>query len=63
MFALGFICGSLMGGTIGAVIMAAMCAGKDSNFWPLGPDEIPNVCDNKPINDNHTHQQETSHHG
>jgi hypothetical protein len=50
MFVLGFFCGWMLGGTIGAVIMAAMCAGKLA-----AGREAPRV-DNKPISDNHTHQ-------
>jgi hypothetical protein len=47
MFWVGVFCRSLMGGTIGAVIMAVMCAGKDSNFYPMGADELPAVRNDK----------------
>ena len=46
MFWLGLSVGLLAGATSGVVVMAAMCAGKDSNFWPPRADEAPK-------NDNH----------
>ena len=47
MFWLGLSVGLSAGATIGVVVMAVMCAGKDSDFWPPRADE------DLPKNNNH----------
>ncbi|MBR0879666.1 hypothetical protein ACVMGC_001068 [Bradyrhizobium barranii subsp. barranii] len=45
-FWIGLLIGVFAGGTLGALTMAIMAVGKDSNFWPPRADEIIDLNEN-----------------
>jgi hypothetical protein len=61
MFVYGFLCGAMVGGTLGAFIMAALAVGKDSDFWPPRPSIHDNINSPSIANDHHSSRQDAFH--